>query len=366
MNKIFPLVYLLIFSLTLFGCSTENQPMNSSDSSGLITITDALDRQVTFDTIPQRLVIAGRGSTLLIDSAYLFPEASARLVSAPAKGGQNITAFLEIIDKDLVSKTVIENEIGPEQLAALKPDVVMLKPYLQDQLGKPLEVLGIKVVYLSMETPEEFLRDIQTMGKLFGNEKRAAEITDFYKQKQQVIADSLSGISEADYPRVLLLYYNDRDGEVAFNVPPLGWIQTTLVKSSAAIPVWQDIEIGSGWTKISFEQIASWDPDQIYIIAYFNNPDEVVAGLKSDPQWQLLSAVENNSLYAFPKDVISWDQADPRWILGLTWLAKTVHPEVFSDLSITAEVQDFFTKMYAMEKQVFDTQLAPMLKGVTP
>ena len=176
----------------------------------------------------------------------------------------------------------------------------------------------------------------------------------------------LSGISESDYPRILLLYYSNRDGEVAFNVPPLTWIQTTLVKTSAAIPVWQEIEIGSGWTKVSFEQVAAWNPDQIYIIAYFDNPLEVVASLKADPQWAMLSAVQNNQLHAFPKDAISWDQADPRWIIGLTWLAKTTHPDRFSEMDIFEEVQTFFMQMYNMDEQTFKEKLTPFLIGVIP
>lgn len=363
-NVLVPII--LIISLLISGCSIQESQSDNQAASNSLTITDALGREVVFDTLPQRIVIAGRGATLLIDAAYLFPGASSKLVSLPAKGTQDITAFIQMIDPDTGSKTVIENEIGPEQLAALKPDVVLLKPYLQDQLGKPLEVLGIKVVYLSMETPEEFFRDLSTLGKLLGDEKRSAEIISYYQEQQNKVMKGLSGISESDYPRILLLYYSNRDGEVAFNVPPLTWIQTTLVKTSAAIPVWQEIEIGSGWTKVSFEQVAAWNPDQIYIIAYFDNPLEVVASLKADPQWAMLSAVQNNQLHAFPKDAISWDQADPRWIIGLTWLAKTTHPDRFSEMDIFEEVQTFFMQMYNMDEQTFKEKLTPFLIGVTP
>jgi len=360
------LTLVLFISLLISGCSIQELPSHNQAASSSLIITDALGRELVFDMLPQRVVIAGRGATLLTDAAYLFPSASSRLVSLPARGTQDITTFIQMLDPDSGNKTVIENEIGPEQLVALRPDVVLVKPYMQDQLGKPLEVLGIKVVYLSMETPEEFFRDLSTLGKLLGDEKRSSEITTYYQEQQNKIVEGLSDVQEADYPRLLLLYYSNRDGEVAFNVPPLNWIQTTLVKRSAAIPVWQDVEIGSGWTKVSFEQVAAWNPDQIYIIAYFDNPVEVVNSLEADPQWQMLNAVQNDRLYDFPKDAISWDQADPRWILGLTWLAKTAHPEHFAEVDMFHEAQNFFINMYNMDEKTFEEKLKPILTGVTP
>ena len=101
-------------------------------------------------------------------------------------------------------------------------------------------------------------------------------------------------------------------------------------------PVWKDAQLGNGWTKVGLEQIAAWDPDQIYTIAYFNNPNDVVEKLKADLQLQKVNAVKHGRLYAFPGDYYSWDQPDTRWILGLNWLASKMHPEPFPDLNINS------------------------------
>lgn len=109
---------------------------------------------------------------------------------------------------------------------------------------------------------------------------------------------------------MLLLYYSDKDGEVAFNVPPMPWIQTIMVEDAGGTPVWAEANPGGGWAKVSLEQVAAWDADVVLLVSYFRSPEEVVAELQANPQWQQLSAVQNDRLYAFPGDFYSWDQPD--------------------------------------------------------
>jgi len=72
--------------------------------------------------------------------------------------------------------------VSAEQIAPLTPDLVIMKDYLKDSLGAPVEALGIKVVYLNLETPETFITDVMTIGQIFGDSKRAEEITSYYQQ----------------------------------------------------------------------------------------------------------------------------------------------------------------------------------------
>jgi len=111
---------------------------------------------VVLDQAPQRIVIAGKSSTLIMDAVYMFPEAVDRVISY-GLGTQTGKNFLSVVDPKLDSKTGLENTVSAEQIAPLKPDLVILKDYLKDSLGTPLEALGIKVVYLNLETPETFI-----------------------------------------------------------------------------------------------------------------------------------------------------------------------------------------------------------------
>ena len=136
-----------------------------------------------------------------------------------------------------------------------------------------------------METPEQYTRDLNILGQVFQNEARASELTTYYADVVQRVNTGLA--QSQPRPRVLLIYYTNRDGEVAFNVPPVGWLQTTLVQLAGGEPIWQDIELGSGWTKISLEQIAAWDAVKSIWLPIPSTAD-VVSRLEQDPAWQEL------------------------------------------------------------------------------
>jgi iron complex transport system substrate-binding protein len=117
---------------------------------------------------------------------------------------------------------------------------------------------------------------------------------------------------------------------------------------------------------VTLEQIAAWDADQIFIISYNKNPSEVVASLKTDPQWQALRATQQSHLYAFPGDLYSWDQPDARWILGLSWLATRLHPDRFTQLDIVQEARQFYQTLYGLNAQFFEKNVRPTFKGDLP
>ncbi|MFN4294843.1 MAG: ABC transporter substrate-binding protein [Thermoflexales bacterium] len=327
-----------------------------------ITLTDALGREVTLPAPPQRIVLTGRGLFMIADAIYTFPEAGRRIagMGQTAQGSGN---FIKLIDPAYADKATLERDAGAEQVAALQPDLVIVKSTAAEATGKPIEALGIPVVYIDFETPAQYYRDLAILGKVFGDEARAQEVIAFYQAR---VAQIEKAVADAAKPRVLLLYYNERDGAVSFNVPPLSWIQTEMVQTAGGEPVWADAELGRGWTQVTLEQIAAWNPDQIFVVSYFKNPSEVVADLKADPNWQALRAAKEGRLYAFPADLYSWDQPDTRWILGLTWLAGRMHPDRFPGLDIEAEARAFYQALYGLDADFFASKIKPTFKGDLP
>jgi iron complex transport system substrate-binding protein len=368
MKRITLLALFLVLLLTACVPQTTASPAQATDASVTeapdtsILITDALGRSVTLPSLPERIVITGKALFMIADAAYLFPEASGRIVGL-GNAGQGTSNFISLIDPNYSDKVILESDAGAEQIAALLPDLVILKSYLAETVGAPIEAIGIPVVYVDFETPEQYARDLAILGKVFGDEARAAEVASFYQTRMDNITQT---VSAAPKPRVLLLYYNDKDGNVAFNVPPMSWMQTQMVQMAGGDPVWSDANPGNGWMQVTLEQIAAWDADLVFIIAYNKNPSDVVTGLQADPNWQALRAVQDSHLYAFPADLYSWDQPDPRWILGLTWLAGRLHPDLFPDLDLVAETQAFYASLYGLNAAFFEQNIYPTFKGDLP
>ncbi len=341
--------------------ATPTQPVFASASSFMIT--DALGRQVTFAKPPTRIVITGKALIMVVDAVFMFPEAAGRIV-ALGNAGQGTSNFIALIDPNYAAKAILQQDAGAEQIAAAQPDLVILKSVLSETVGKSLEALHIPVIYVDFETPEQYGRDLAILGQIFQNETRAQQLANFYQNKVAEIQNALKDVTNK--PRVLMLYYSDKDGTIAFNVPPMDWMQTQIVQMAGGEPVWASASPVGGWTKVTLEQIAAWEPDQVFIISYSNNSSEVVANLKNDLQWKELRAVQLNHLFGFPGDLYSWDQPDTRWILGLSWMAARLHPDSFPQFDIVQQAQQFYQTLYGLDSQFFETKIRPTFKGDLP
>lgn len=356
---------LLVSLMAVFLATSCNVLAGNILTDQQIEITDTSGHIVVLESTPENIAIVGKATIMVQDAIYLFGEAVDRVIALENRN-QSAFSFLPVIDPGVSEKTIFEKNVGPEQIAAVKPDLVLMKSSMAEKLGEPLKQLKLPVVYLDLETPEVFYEDIIVLGQVFGKPDRADEIVNFYQDRVSQVEGLVSGIEEDQKPTVLILEYSDKGGEIAFKVPPVSWLQTQLVEIAGGDPVWKDLEISGGWTIINLEQIAAWNPDQIYIIDYSGKSSEVKSDLMDNPVWSKFRAVENDQLYAFGYDFYSWDQPDTRWILGLQWLATKIHPELTTEIDILEEVNQFYSVLYSMDPDTISSEIIPLLTGDVP
>ncbi|MBN1249170.1 MAG: ABC transporter substrate-binding protein [Anaerolineae bacterium] len=343
-------------------CAAPRAPETPTPAPSIeIVVEDALGRTVTLDGPPQRIVIAGKANFMLNDAIYAFPEAKERVV-ALTQAKQTTAPFLSFLDPNYETKLSLTLESTAEQIAATRPDLVFLKQMMQESVGNALEEVGIPVVYLSLETPEQYEHDIAVLGRIFANVQRADEIHAFYQSRMDRISEALEGTEIAAHPSALVLQTTTEGEAIAFEIPPAGFIQTRMVELSGGDPVWSQAGAG-GWTVVGLEQIAAWNPDRIFIISYFGSVADVIARLNADPAWQGLTAVQQGQVFGFPGDFYSWDQPDTRWILGLTWMATKMHPEQFADVDMGREIQEFYGELYGLDAATVEAEVLPLLVG---
>lgn len=324
-------------------------------------LIDALGREIVLVEPPERIAIAGRAAQLILHAAYFFDAADRRVVAMEQRTQRGVS-MLPLVDSRFGEKMQLERDAGPEAIAAARPDMVLLKSYLAGSLGEPLEAIGLNTAYLDLETPEQFFRDVRFLGSLFGESQRAEQVLAFYQARLDRVGRATGLVSPETRPRVLLCQYSDQGGEAALNVPSEAWLQTTLVDLAGGQPVWLEAA-GSGWTVVDFEQIATWDPDFIFVVYYRGDPTPIVEALRSDPKWAALTAVRAGRLLAFPGDFLSWDQPDPRWILGLQWMASRLLPEGAFEFDAVEEMRAFYGELYGLEAAAFDSEVLPLLSG---
>lgn len=333
----------------------------TDEISSVVTITDSAGNALELPAIPQRVVVAGKATPFTLSTTYLFAEASDRVVAQELRG-LTTPEFLSLIDPKYEEKIKLETDSGAEAIAPTKPDIVIAKNYAVKSLKEPLSKIDIPVVGLNLENPDVFYKDIEMLGQLFGNEARATEINDYFKQKVEIVTSAMEGLTDEEKPTVLVIQYSEKDGEVAFKVPPSSYIQTKMVSDGGGIPVWADGNMEeTNWIVVNLEQIAVWNPDIVLVIDYNGNPIETSARLMESDTWKELNAVKNKKVFGFGKDYQSWDLPDPRWILGYTWVASKIQPERMADVNVNDMVKDFYKVMYRLTDEQVETGIMPKL-----
>ena len=331
---------------------------DAAGSGGGTTVTDALGRSVTVPDDPSRIVLAGRAVALLANALYLFSDVSDRVV-AVGKTDQGLGDFFSVIDDNPQEKSRLGRSAGAEEVLARNPDLVILKNYMRDSLGRAIETTGVPVVYLELETPEQYNRDVRIIGRILGQPERAEEVVDAFERRRSKLEEATSG---GERPDVVLLSVSSRGGASSFRVAPEGWMQGTQVELGGGDPIWFDRSLSPGWNEVQFEQIALWDPDVIVLVAYGRPAGEVRAEIESNAQWRTLQAVEEDQVLAMPADYHSWGQPDTRWILGAEWLAHALHPEEF-DEPFRERIYAFFNEFYGMDRSEYRRSIEPRLSG---
>ncbi len=336
----------------------------ASEIDPTLTFSDGTGREITLPALPERIVVAGKATPYVIDTIYLFPDAAQKLAALEVRGFET-QEFLELVDPDVNVKNMLERDAGPEQIAPLQPDLVIVKNISLGKLGAALEEISIPVMGMNLETPEFFYEDIQALGKVFGNSDRADEIIAYYQQIEKQVADLMSGLQDSERPSVLVLQYTEDGGEISFKVPPGSYLQTTMVQNAGGNPIWLDVDGGSdGWIQVGLEQIAVWNPDVVFVVNYGGDSVETAQQLLESPTWAGLQAVENGQVYGFPADYASWDLIDPRWILGQQWLAIILQPERAAEIDLVAQVQSFYQELYGLSETQVEESVLPRLDEI--
>jgi iron complex transport system substrate-binding protein len=353
MRRIFP----LLIGLTLLLASCSNV---ASTSNKTRTITDGLGRQVIINSEPSRIVIVAKQAPMLTNFLYLFKTAGQKLL-ALEKRAQTPEDYLKLVDANIENKYLLEKGASAEQIVPLNPDVVILKSSMRNTIGKPLEDLSIPVVYVEFENIDQIYRDIRIFADILDEPKRGEEIIANYQTLFQQIQQKVQSNSSAAKPSVLILQAMATDQKYVFSIPAANWLQTDLVDKAGGIPVWKDSNESGGWTDVNMEQISVWNPDMIFIVNYQGNAQEIVSNLKNDQIWQNLKSVKKGYIYAFPYDYLSWDQPDPRWILGYGWLAYKINSQTISQSDTQLLITNFYKNFFLMSDATIQEKILPKI-----
>ena len=109
---------------------------------------------------------------------------------------------------------------------------------------------------------------------------------------------------------------------------------------------------------VSMEKIIEWNPEVVVVGRQY--PLDMVL---ADDRWRNVSAVKSGRVYPVPSGVFYWD-GGLEGVLLMEYLAKKLHPELFEDLDLSAELKEFYARFYRCA--LSDEQAAKLLAGLSP
>lgn len=242
-----------------------------------------------------------------------------------------------------------EVEVGTfsvEKVLSLKPDLLILAAWQYQVLEFDLEPIieaNIPIIVLdyNKEKVELHAKSTELLGVITGEEKRAKELIDFYKNTANEVASRIEK-AQLPKPKIYIEFGNKGPNETGFTYGKDMWgalIDLAGGENIAAPFVKQ-------WAPINPEQVIVSKPDVIMIAGreteLKKNQEAMVMGFNIDekealkrleayknrPGWSALPAIKDNRLYGLYMGA-SRTLADAAMI---QYIAKALYPSLFEDI----------------------------------
>ncbi len=312
---------------------TTSIPVSRTSVASYVVVKDALGREVKI-RIPVKRII----TFYSLAPPFLYLLGAGKEFIA---GWTWSTTFYKLIDPNIDKKVAYGRNLGVEQIIKMKPDLVITaKWYANRRIFKQLEDVGIPVLFVNLESVKGIENTIKILGKVLQRESLADKIIQYYNSVLINITNKLKEVKIK--PKVLILYYSHKHH--SFRTFGGDMFQSKLIEMAGGVSVSQNL---TGKKDINDEQIVKWNPDIIIIIRYGGpSGEEVKKMIMNDKALRYVKAVREGHVYVVPNDGENWIDPCPKWVLGLAWLAKTLHPNMFKNLNITSMAATFYKEFF--------------------
>jgi iron complex transport system substrate-binding protein len=290
-------------------------------TGGTISIKDATGRSLEVRLPVKRIVILNSDALEVVWALG----AKDRVVGI-CNGIRNEQLF----GPEFKCKAVVGSWFEPnyELIAELNPDILICYgQWPGQQLEKKLAPFHIKVVRLDFYKMCSLLKEIEILGKILEKEDKTRQLVNWYRKKLKLIESKLNRLKNP--PEVYVESYTKH-----ISVGPTSGAHEMCVlaggyniASDSSIP----------YPEVTPEWVLAKDPHVVVKVSAFANcyamtdPDPMKSvrnKIMARPAWNNIRAVQDGKVYVMASDI--W--TGPRAIIGISYMAKWFHPEVFKYL----------------------------------
>jgi iron complex transport system substrate-binding protein len=220
-----------------------------------------------------------------------------------------------------------------ETLLKVKPDIIVMWKWRNSASGEKseqvLKPLNIPVIYIVLDSLDDYPAAFGFLGKLFNLNERA-ETLSRYAERSLERAEQMHAKIPASY------YAEGPDG---LSTECHSSMHAELIPLSGGRNVHQCSDHSTfGMQKISMEQVLQYNPQ--VIVAH---EPLFFSQLSMNPKWKNISAVKTGRIYRIPRTPFNWFDRPPSFmrLLGLQWMICQLYPKACA-LDLTAETRRFY------------------------
>jgi iron complex transport system substrate-binding protein len=235
-------------------------------------------------------------------------------------------------------------EIAKGGMDEIEPNIIVLgyaypdKPYGVIAVEKSLAPFkNILCAGFEINKPDNFVDAMKALGVIFGKEAEANEYIGWFNEKTEEVKKAVHSLNQ---PTVYI--------ESSSISPKIGELTTAgkgnyvdqLTRTAGGYNVARNMELS--WPKVDWEWVVKQNPEFIIMTKYASpeklgwdkspstdtvNLEKIIDEVRSRPGASSISAINNNRVYV----VDSYKLTGPENIVGLTYIAKILHPDLDFD-----------------------------------
>ena len=309
------------------------------------------------DTTQIELILAGTEKQLTVIDDTLtdaYPHGRPVTVKKPVKGivglNVNVPEALRIlgsgdtligISKTTASRMAFFSEISAlpvaaedvEKIISLDPDLVLgyggTMTHSSADIESKLNGTGIELVRLDFNRPDTFAMDIARLGYILNKRDRAEEFIEFYDQCMDPIKEITQNLSNSLKPRVYIELWNP------YRTVRNGTELDEVCMNSGGINIASNLT--GDYPTVDQEWVIDQNPD--FIISIMFNDDGYELGdpgkmeairdeIINRAGFSNITAVKNGNVFVIDRNI-----GFLRHFVGVTYLSKLFHPDLFPELN---------------------------------
>ena len=301
------------------------------------TVTDLEGYTIELEETPTAMLMNWPGGLAVV---LMFGQGDnmAGYMSTVAKATYS---WMQRVAPAILTKPTADN-LTAESALDLGADLVITRTGSE---AEPYRNAGLNAIAMQQSNIEELHEVVTIFGELFGMQDHAAAYIAYLDDTIASIAKRLEGIDKADYPVVYTI--NAGRGKTPTVTDAGNTVSTVYFDLAGGVNATLGSDLSGYGAEISVEELLEINPD--IIVVNGSACQQVYADLLADPVLSKLTAVTSGQTYIVPVGVHTWSGTGPECALYIQWLAKCIHPDLFTDVDMHQVIKDFYADFYFTE-----------------